>query len=220
MTDTSAVQLEKPFSLPQSWQWSNLAEIGFLSPRNVAAENLNASFVPMPLIAGDYGVANRHEVRTWAEIKKGFTHFAEGDVGHAKIAPCFENEKSTVFRKLSVGLGSGTTEVHIVRPVYISPDYVMIFFKCPYFIETGKPRMTGTAGQKRVPTDYFAYSGFPLPPLAEQHRIVAKVDELMALCHQLEANLKTAIKTRTRLLNALLAQALVTVGQGETAAAR
>jgi type I restriction enzyme S subunit len=46
--------------------------------------------------------------------------------------------------------------------------------------------MTGTAGQKRVPTEYFAYSPFPLPPLAEQHRIVAKVNELMALCDDLE----------------------------------
>lgn len=47
--------------------------------------------------------------------------------------------------------------------------------------------MTGTAGQKRVPTEYFAYSPFPLPPFAEQQRIVAKVDELMALCDRLEA---------------------------------
>ena len=47
--------------------------------------------------------------------------------------------------------------------------------------------MTGTAGQKRVSTEYFAYSPFPLPPLAEQHRIVAKVDELMELCDRLEA---------------------------------
>lgn len=46
--------------------------------------------------------------------------------------------------------------------------------------------MTGTAGQKRVPTEYFATRAFPLPPAEEQSRIVAKVDELMALCDQLE----------------------------------
>ncbi|HLH10954.1 MAG TPA: type I restriction endonuclease subunit S, partial [Methylovirgula sp.] len=49
---------------------------------------------------------------------------------------------------------------------------------------------------------------FPLPPLAEQHRIVAKVDELMALCDRLEASLGTADDTRRRLLEALLAEAL------------
>ncbi len=48
----------------------------------------------------------------------------------------------------------------------------------------------------------------PLPPLAEQDRIVAKVDELMALCDQLEASLTNATSTRSRLLNALLAEAL------------
>jgi type I restriction enzyme S subunit len=48
----------------------------------------------------------------------------------------------------------------------------------------------------------------PLPPLAEQHRIVAKVDELMALCDRLEASLTATAATRRRLLDALLAEAL------------
>lgn len=48
----------------------------------------------------------------------------------------------------------------------------------------------------------------PLPPLAEQHRIVAKVDALMALCDQLEASLTTTATTRSKLLNALLHEAL------------
>lgn len=48
----------------------------------------------------------------------------------------------------------------------------------------------------------------PLPPRGEQHRIVAKVDELMALCDQLEARLVLAEDTRRQLLDALLAEAL------------
>ena len=48
----------------------------------------------------------------------------------------------------------------------------------------------------------------PIPPIAEQHRIVAKVDALMALCDRLEAALTTADTTRTRLLEALLHEAL------------
>ena len=72
-----------PFSLPANWQWSQIAELGLLSPRNEAADDVQASFVPMPLIAADYGVTCGHEVRQWGEIKKGYTHFAEGDVGLA-----------------------------------------------------------------------------------------------------------------------------------------
>jgi type I restriction enzyme S subunit len=51
----------------------------------------------------------------------------------------------------------------------------------------------------------------PVPPLAEQHRIVARVDELMALCDQLEASLTAADDTRRKLLDALLADALTLV---------
>ena len=70
----------------------------------------------MPMIPVEYGIEATHAVRVWGEIKKQYTHFAEGDVGLAKITPCFENGKSTVFRGLTGGFGSGTTELHIVRP--------------------------------------------------------------------------------------------------------
>ena len=190
---------DMPFPLPVNWRWSQIEEIGLLSPRNDADDHVQSSFVPMPLVASRYGLAIEHEVRRWGEIKRGYTHFAEGDVGLAKITPCFENGKSAVFRNLTGGLGSGTTELHIVRPIFVDPDYVLIFLKCPHFIECGIPKMTGTAGQKRVPTEYFASSPFPLPPLAEQHRIVAKVDELMVLCDRLEKARAEREATRDRL---------------------
>jgi type I restriction enzyme S subunit len=195
---------EPPFGIPMTWAWTQLACIGSLSPRNLAPDSCSVSFVPMPLISSEYGVPNGHEVRPWGEIKKGYTHFAEGDVGLAKITPCFENGKSTVFRSLAGGIGSGTTELHIIRPLQVSPDFILLFLKSPHFVQTGIPRMTGTAGQKRVPLDYFAHSPFPLPPLAEQHRIVAKVDELMALCDQLEAARQHRERGRERLVAATL----------------
>lgn len=200
------VLAEVPFSIPSNWRWSQLAEIGLLSPRNEALDTLEASFVPMPLISAEYGVANQHEVRPWGEIKKGYTHFAEGDVGLAKITPCFENGKSAVFRNLTGGIGAGTTELHIVRPLFVDQDFILLFLKSPHFIETGIPKMTGTAGQKRVPTEYFAHSPFPLPPLAEQYRIVAKVAELMALCDRLEIARAEREATRDRLAASSLAR--------------
>jgi type I restriction enzyme, S subunit len=59
----------------------------------------------------------------------------------------------------------------------------------------------------------------PLPPLAEQHRIVAKVDALMALCDQLEVSLTATAATRRRLLDALLAEALAPTDNRELEAA-
>ena len=61
-------------------------------------------------------------------------------------------------------------------------------------------------------------SYIPLPPLAEQHRIVAKVDELMALCDRLEASLTTRDDTLRRLIGALLHEALEPFKNGEAVA--
>ena len=197
---------ELPFPNPRGWAWTQIAHLGVISPRNEAPDSHEASFVPMPMIPVEYGATNAHEARRWGDIKKGYTHFSEGDVGLAKITPCFENGKSTVFRNLTGGIGSGTTELHILRPILLEADYIVLFFKSPQFIGTGITRMTGTAGQKRVPTEYFTSSPFPLPPLAEQRRIVAKVDQLMALCDQLEETRNECEDTRNRLTKASFAR--------------
>ena len=203
---------ETSFPLPKGWTWTQIAHLGVVSPRNEAPDDYEASFVPMPMIAAEYGLNSKHEPRAWGGIKKGYTHFAEGDVGLAKITPCFENRKSTVFRNLTGGIGSGTTELHVVRPLLTNADYIVLFLKSPHFIESGIARMTGTAGQKRVPSNYFTSSPFPLPPLAEQYRIVAKVQELLALCDRLEISFTTADTTRSYLLDSLLHEALAPAG--------
>lgn len=92
--------VEAPFATPTNWRWSQIAEIGILSPRNDAPDGLAASFVPMPLIAAEHGVPNKHEVRPWGEIKKGYTHFAEGDVGLAKITRASRTGSRPCFRTL------------------------------------------------------------------------------------------------------------------------
>ena len=63
-------------------------------------------------------------------------------------------------------------------------------------------------GAKHVNVKDMRNTLLPVPPLVEQRRIVAKVEELMKLCDQLEADLTTADDTRRRLLDALLAEAL------------
>ena len=67
--------------------------------------------------------------------------------------------------------------------------------------------MTGTAGQKRVPAEFVALNPFPIPPLAEQKRIVAKVDELMKLCDELEKQLRQSKEKSERLMQAVLQEA-------------
>ncbi|MBM6924290.1 restriction endonuclease subunit S [Hydrogenoanaerobacterium saccharovorans] len=172
---------EKPFDIPESWKWVRVREIICLNPKNDLSDELEVSFIPMALI--DDGYRNNHsfEIKKWRDIKKGFTHFADGDIGIAKITPCFQNRKSVIFRDLKNGYGAGTTELSIVRVIndLLSRDFLLWFFKSAYFIETGVKSFTGTAGQQRIHKDYLSMCALPLPPLAEQKRIVAKIEELL-----------------------------------------
>jgi type I restriction enzyme S subunit len=203
-----ALANETTHDLPSSWVHTTLDELGVINPRNDCDANTAAGFVPMTLVSEGYGVFPRYEERNWIEISKGYTHFANDDVGLAKITPCFENSKSCVFRDLPNGIGAGTTELHIFRDVTktIVPAYVWIWIKSPEFLLEGERRMTGSAGQKRVPKDYFALKPFPLPPLPEQKRIVAKVDELMVLCDKLEAERKAQRTLKTQAVQSTLHQ--------------
>lgn len=199
---------DEPFVLPKTWAWTTLGQIGLVSPRNELDDDAEAGFVPMTLIPVEYGRAATHEVRPWKEIKKGYTHFADGDLGLAKITPCYENGKSTVFRDLPGGMGAGTTELHIVRPLLVNAEYLLLVLKSSYFVGTGIPKMTGTAGQKRVPSDYFAGAPIPLPPLDEQQRIVDKIQELLVLCEELQTSTAHAAQLRSRLFEAVVSRAL------------
>ena len=174
--------------LPSGWTWTCTAALGVLNPKNQIEDDTEVSFCPMPVIPTDYRESVVSETRRWGDIKKGYTHFAEGDVVVAKITPCFQNRKSCIMTGLEEGIGAGTTELHVVRPFAdaVVPKYLLLFYKSPDFLKNGVARMTGTAGQQRVPREYFAHTPLPLPPLAEQHRIVAKVDELMGLLDRLE----------------------------------
>jgi type I restriction enzyme S subunit len=199
---------ERPYVLPAGWEWVKLGNIGTINPRNNIDDVVVAGFVPMPLIPEGYSERHSFEERLWSEIKKGYTHFADGDVGMAKITPCFENAKSCIFSGLPNGVGAGTTELHIFRNIYqaIEPRFLLYFLKNPRFIATVATKMTGSAGQKRVPTPLFTEIPLPLPPKVEQGRIVAKIGKLLELCDLLEKRTIVSHRLQTELLNAVMAQ--------------
>ena len=202
-------------ALPESWRWSRLLDLGEINPRNDAGEDHAATFVPMAAVSEKHGQLLGGAVTRWGAISKGYTHFANGDVLIAKITPCFENGKAARVTGLQHGIGAGSTEFHVFRPITeeVNPAYVYLFLRSPLFRVRGQTTMTGTAGQKRLPTDYFALCAMPLPPKGEQARIVAKVDELMALCDRLEKQQQD----RRKLQNALRQSTLRALASAESA---
>lgn len=185
---------EKPYKIPENWVWVRLANLGEVNPRNQANNQEAVSFAPMDSIPVEYGNPAGYKERKWLDVKQGFTHFMEGDVLVAKVTPCFENGKVTIAKYLIGGIGAGTTELHVFRgpQKHVLPGYIYIIFKSPRFLHEGEAKMTGTSGLKRVPKDFVQNYQIPLPPLEEQKRIVAKVDELMELCDELESKLEAS----------------------------
>ena len=55
---------ELPFALPKAWAWTQIAELGVISPRNDSCDDHIASFVPMRMIPAEYGATNIHEPET------------------------------------------------------------------------------------------------------------------------------------------------------------
>ncbi len=187
----TCIDEELPFDVPDNWAWIRLSSACIINPKNNIADDTVVSFVPMTLIQNGYTSEFIFEQRKWGEVKKGFTHFAENDVGFAKITPCFENRKSVIFRGLCNGYGAGTTELHILRayPDTILPEYFLYLVKTESFISGGKQTFSGAVGQQRVGKEYVYNYFCPVPPLNEQQRITEKCSEIIATLNGVEESL-------------------------------
>ncbi len=185
-SETKDITDEIPFEIPESWSWCRLNTICQINPRNAVNDDVEASFIPMNMIQD--GFHNKHTfiIKKWKEIKSGFTHFMNNDIGIAKITPCFENRKSVIFTNLINGVGSGTTELHILRPYSeILPEYILLLCKTEHFIVNGVKNFTGTAGQQRINSQFVKEFLCPLPPLNEQKKIINKVSKMFEIIENL-----------------------------------
>jgi type I restriction enzyme S subunit len=128
------------------------------------------------------------------------SEFEPGDILYGKLRP--------YLNKVVVAdePGYSTTEIVAIRPfLRLCPEYCVLAFRRPDFV-TYVERLGRGTKMPRLRTPDAIVAPFPLPPLAEQNRIVAKVDELMALCDRLEAARQTREATRDKLTAASLAR--------------
>lgn len=173
--------------LPKGWANSPLEEIVTFNPRHPTDTEpfLEVSFVPMSGVSDRNWQLQLEEVRPFNKASKNFTHFSEGDVLFAKITPSMENGKAAIAQNLTNKMGCGTTELHVLRPsIGVESKYVYRFIHQESFRKEAARNMTGTAGQLRVPVAFLREVLIPLPPLPEQHRIVAKLEKLL---HKVDA---------------------------------
>jgi type I restriction enzyme S subunit len=202
---------ELPFELPLGWAWTRLGNLIHL----VSGQHLQPSEYSedpktgLPYITGpsDFGAdglqISRFALVRRAVAKQGQLLLTVKGSGVGKTATCNLAEVA-ISRQLMA----------LTAICWDSRFLVLVTHRLAEKLQEQARSLI--PGISREDVDGFR---FALPPLAEQHRIVAKVDELMALCDRLEANLATADDTRRRLLEALLAEALAPADARELEAA-
>lgn len=170
--------------LPDGWISVSFPEICEINPKKPPRDSIpsdtHVTFVPMPAVDANLGAITSAETRKFGEVRNGFTFFQDGDVIIAKITPCMENGKAAIARKLINGMGFGSTEFFTLRSNgSVIPEYLYHYIRQQSFRKDAEENMTGSVGQKRVPKHFIENSIIPLPPLAEQRRIVAAVESLL-----------------------------------------
>jgi len=200
-----------PFALPPGWAWARFPELGKFGRGK-----------------------SKHRPRNDPSLFEGGTHLLvqTGDVARSNgVIETFTGKYNEVGLAQSANWPKGTLCITIAANIADSgilsfdacfPDSVVGFVPAAifpnaryfeYFIRTAKAELLEFApatAQKNINLTILNEVLVPLPPLTEQHRIVAKVDELMALCDRLEAQLTTVQTESGRLLEAALAEVLAT----------
>src|SRR4051794_8731059 len=118
--------------LPEGWGRATIDELCELNPKHPATvdDNTPISFVPMAAVCEERGAIVGAEPRLFGEVKKGYIHFADGEVIFAKITPCMENGKAASVRGMVNGLACGTTEFFVLRSRgAINQDYLFHFIR-------------------------------------------------------------------------------------------
>ena len=161
-------------------------------PKNANPEQ-EVTFLAMAAVS-EKGEISSQETRILHETKKGFTYFERGDVLLAKITPCFENGKATLTNNLNTQIGFGSTEFHVLRafPDLILPEFIFYLVWNERFRIAAAKEMTGSAGQKRVSTDYLKEYKFYLPSIFEQEKIVAALNKGYSIHRKRQQAIKLA----------------------------
>lgn len=190
-----------PFDIPSNWEWARIEDLGHdlgqkkpdqtFTYVDVGSINKELGFIEEPSIMG----ASEAPSRARKLVK-------QNTVIYSTIRPYLLNI-AVIDRSFSPE-PIASTAFAIIHPLSgISSSYIYRYLRSPSFIEYVESVQTGVA-YPAINDKQFFYGLIPVPPTEEQHRIVAKVDELMALCDQLEQQTEASIEAHQVLVTTLL----------------
>ena len=186
--------------LPLSWRIVRFRDVATFTkkPKELRYSEYNEiPFVPMNLISIATLFSKEFILKPSDTLSSG-TYFESGDILLAKITPSFENGKQSIIQNLPTPFGIATTEVIPIREVEGVSDKIYLFYYLllPDIRALLTAKMKGTTGRLRLGTEALGNLEIPLPPLAEQHRIVAKLETLFT---QLDTAVDSLKKTQGQL---------------------
>jgi type I restriction enzyme S subunit len=202
---------EKPFDLPVGWEWVRVGYIGSIFNGNSVNAQLKeekyTNIEGLPFIATkDVGYGfEPFDYSNGICIPVGEPKFKVARAGSVLI--CAEGGsagKKCGIANRDVCFGNKLFANELYGEV--SPAYILSNYLTPTFYGSFSDAMTGIIGG--ISTSKFFELVIPIPPINEQHRIVAKVDELMTLCDQLEQQTETSLDAHKLLVDTLLASLL------------
>lgn len=157
---------------PSGWEVKKLNELCEINPKKPSKPSDElVSFISMSQVSEDGQIIST-ETKTYDEVSKGFTSFKDKDVLVAKITPCFENGKGALAHTLVNGIGFGSTEFHVLRAKEnTDPKFIYYLTRTDAFRAKGTMNMQGSAGHRRVTTDFIQIYKINTPPLPEQQKI-------------------------------------------------
>ena len=213
-----------PFQIPSTWRWVRVGALALFTQYGTSAKAVPSEAGIPVLTMGNIpngAVVRKNEKRIPATSD-------ELPSLYLKNLDLLYNRTNSAELVGKTGLYQGdddclTFASYLIRirlsADQTSPMYINLAMNAPDFRETQiVPHIKKQTGQANVSGSALKNMLIPLPPLAEQNRIVAKINALMALCDRLETALTTADTTRTRLFEAFLHEALEPVVQQNEAA--
>ena len=187
---------------------SDISEINPPTDMHRLDDNTFVSFIPMADVS-ESGEWINQQARPLKDVRNGYTCFQEGDILFAKITPCMENGKGAQAVNLLNGIGFGTTEFHVLRAKSRAhPRFIYHWIMNEELRRKAEARMTGSAGQRRVPASFLGEFKVPFPPLPEQRRIAEILDTIDEAIQKTEALILKLKAMKQGLLHDLLTRGL------------
>jgi type I restriction enzyme S subunit len=194
---------EPPFDVPAAWRWTRIREV--TSDRGQTVPDAEFTYIDVTAIDKENGIVADPKLLPASEAPSRARKITrKGDVIYSCVRPYLLNV-AVIEEDFDPPPIASTAFAILDGHGLVLPRYLWIVVRSPFMVDCVEANMRGQAYPAINDAD-FAVLPFPLPPLAEQHRIVAKVDALMALCDRLEAARAERETTRDRLAAASLAR--------------